>query len=216
MSMTDDLPMIHKVSRKAFGRLRAAGCEDYEYDDIFQQMAETYLICLKTWKPEQCRLSTYYYRSAYNNFNRTLDKEVRRANTHVSHMSVPGDEDEYVPVDETLDVVECSTRHDYAPSEFSDPSVLIDEEDHYQKTVERLSPIAQFMLANLIKPCDELVAALDEVVARTEYALARGANPGQRRRKVDLYMICKFLRATGLPESVVTAARKELYRANSN
>lgn len=83
--------LIHSVARKGAARAAAVGCSTLEYDDLVQELTETFIKAYDLYDPAKTKFSTYFVRSAYNRLNELMAKvEVERVENGVRSVEEMG------------------------------------------------------------------------------------------------------------------------------
>jgi DNA-directed RNA polymerase specialized sigma24 family protein len=188
----DHTGMLHKLAKRGWGRLQEAGL-DTAYEDVFQQMCESFVKCQATYKPDTgFSFSAYYGRSIWNNFNAWAERLIDEKHT-LGLISV-----------ESL----CKADDDGEGDAFE----FIEQEDEEDTPEDRLAARQEsHRLARLLSDdAKRMVALLAHQTPALEHWMAeRNARMLRKTHTVNLWLIGEFL---GFERNKVSRLRLELER----
>ncbi|MDL2284436.1 hypothetical protein LJC19_04765 [Oxalobacter sp. OttesenSCG-928-P03] len=175
--------LIHTFAKAVYGRAMTSGIFT-TYEDIFQDMCETFVKAQKTFDPGMgLKFSTYLGRSIYNNINHQFKREIRL-------MEALG----MVYLEE----LNCQDEEGVAAgweninlgiySEAGEASMRIREA---KDSIKKLSPKAKRVIRELINPSRGLVALHEERRAKVRRAVVDGGHVPRIPREIDIRLIFK-------------------------
>lgn len=156
--------LIHTFAKKGYARLMEAKVV-IDYEDVFQQMTMTYVKAAQAFDAEKgVGFGAYLGRAIWNEFNRYAEKElglvVECGMVSADAIKMGGEDDVHL-----YDVVESEERT---------PEENLDRKQQMVRNIRRLNPTAKFLVAQLMSPSQELEAAFDAAMRRSEQLKAEG------------------------------------------
>lgn len=163
----ENIGLIHTVARKGHTRLLRAGVA-LDYEDVFQEMAITFLKAHKMFDPAKgFQFSTYFFMAAYNRLNSWAQKMIEERLEHG-----------------VVSIQELGTRPDGEETNMEEV-VMVDEStpDSYcrvtqflEHIAQTLSPLATLILAWVVTPPQEIISEVRKAEAYAHYGRQRGHN----------------------------------------
>lgn len=166
-AFADHKSLIHKMTKKCWGRLDSLGFS-MDYEDIFQEHCVSYARAVKCYDPSKgITFSAYMGTAIYNGFNEAVKRMV--AEREVLNVVYLGDE-------VAADSVEGLEGHDNIDSilgdgirspSIEDQSVLSDE---IRERVSSLSDNAKLVIRELLSPSKAILKTLEGIKAHSKLA----------------------------------------------
>jgi DNA-directed RNA polymerase specialized sigma24 family protein len=174
----DHTGMLHKLAKRGWGRLLENGLET-PYEDVFQQMCESFVKCQATYKADTgFSFSAYYGRSIWNNFNKWAERLIEEKHTlgMVSVESLCGSDEEG-----ERDVYEFIEQNEDDADDSPEERLAARQESH--RLARMLSDDAKRIVALLVNPTADLQAWFD----------ARNARMLKKFQHINIWMIGEYL-----------------------
>lgn len=190
----DHEKLLHKFTKGGFARLRGAGIDGIEYEDVYQEMCVSFVRAAKSYNPDAgITFTAYMGRAVINNFNKHADRLIRE-NESVGHLKI-GDLVGDSPCDSEGDgVVEMMDRFMMGNimSDISDQEETVLSREAGRINISRLSAASRKVIRDLISPSKELVAHHRAELAQSIHAKAIGAPSKRIYEEIDLKYIVKY------------------------
>lgn len=177
-------PMLHKLARKAFGRLCQGGGEGRaDYEDVFQEAAISFLKAEAGFKEAAgVQFITYLWRTVETNLGRWVREQLGDAHHEVSAETIVSSEDEGDPID----------FFDLVQSDALSPEEVVSRKQgfvHNLKRIKQRSGAAYDIVRNVIELQDETEAAFDMLVTDQQRKIAAGETAASARVNISLPFI---------------------------
>lgn len=161
---SENVGLIHKISKRGYARLQAAGVS-MDYEDVFQEMAIVFLRAYEKFDAARgFKFSTYFYMAAFNRLNKwaqdLIDERINQGVVSIQELDTHGDEETNLA--EVLMVDESTPEGHMRVTEFL---------EHIGKT---LSPLANLILTWVVSPPQELLEEIRRAEAYALYGRQRG------------------------------------------
>jgi DNA-directed RNA polymerase specialized sigma24 family protein len=194
----DHTGMLHKLAKRAWGRLQEAGVT-VPYEDVFQNFCESFVRCEATFKADTgFTFSAYYGRSCWNNFNRWAEGQINEKHTlgMVSVEELGNDSDH----DGGGDVLEFGDFADEDDAHESPEDILSARQESH-RAARMLTPVAKRVVALLAHNTPELLAFMDQ----------RNARMLKKSDNITLRVIFDFLDLAPARARAVRAELQQVY-----
>jgi DNA-directed RNA polymerase specialized sigma24 family protein len=157
------LPYIRKFAHRV--RRRISGGTSAQFEDIIQELSIAWMTAARNWNPEfGVPFLAYLQRGMQQHVNQWANKEFR--NSHLSMDSEVGGGDE--------GDVEEGVGHRLLADDKPTPAETVEAVQFKARLVSKLTPRARQFLELLENPPAELVAELQALRAKRDYAAERG------------------------------------------
>ena len=160
--------LIHKLTKKCWGRLKEVGIDDHEYEDVFQINCISYVKVAKAYNPERgITFGAYLGRAIYNEFNKYADKIINEKvalhlQSYEDFSSQDGDDIDFM----------ASYREENSVVDMIEHSFITKEEA--RENIAKLSGIARLVIRELLAPSVALKQSFIGMQAHSEMAKSQG------------------------------------------
>jgi hypothetical protein len=179
----DHTGMLHKLAKRGWGRLLEAGVT-LPYEDVFQFMCESFVMCQSKYDPSTgFSFGAYYGRSCWNNFNKWAERQIDEKHTlgMVSVEELTGGVGE--DAGDALEFCDFGQEEDDA---HDSPEEILEARQESHRAARALSPTAKRVVALLVHHTQELLAFVE----------AHNARGMKRIVNINLNVIFNFLEIT--------------------
>lgn len=165
----DHQGLIHKLTKKCWGRLKDVGLHDHEYEDVFQINCMTYVKAARKYEPERgITFSAYLGRAIYNQFNQHADNIIREKLSlnlqSYEDFKTDGDDDsfDFMSIYVSDGIVENNVEH----------AAILKQES--KENIRKLSNLGKLVIRELISPSISLKKSFTGMKAHSEMAKKQG------------------------------------------
>lgn len=172
-SYESNVRLMHNLAYKAHRKLEAAGYFGMNYDDVFQEVSESYLKALQAFDPTMgFRFSTYFVTSFWRNFAKTMEAFYKRKPIEAISLNglMSGEDGD----DEYIDGALGMDTDGYQPDD------ILWQKQAIAYAADRLDGLSKRVLEAMVNPSAELMGQLAEGRGRTNMVMAQtkeGARP---------------------------------------
>lgn len=186
----DHEKLLHKFTRGGFARLRSAGVDGFDYEDIYQEMCVSFVRATKTYNPEAgITFTAYMGRAVINNFNKQADRLIRE-NESVGHIKISDITPEYE--DEEAGEMVDKFMMDMIDYRSNPQEEVALSKEAGRLNIAKLSQPARKVIRDLIKPSDELLEHHRAEYAQSQHAKEIDAPSRRIPQEIDLRYIVKY------------------------
>lgn len=235
ISFEENIGLVHTQAKLGFKWAQGAGLS-MDYEDMFQEASEAFLLAAAGYKPESgLAFSTYYTKAAFSQFRKTIGvmTGVKNLNpTQREEIAARKAENARRRAAAEPELPECN--YGLAPVMFSHLAVGVDDDEHrsFEDTLEsesqtpeellefkqlmdeataNLSPLAALILEWLRDPPPELLRELRCQMAHAEERNAHGLRAYGLRDGLTIANIGKFIKlVSNVTDSELALAKAEL------
>lgn len=190
--------LAHSMARKAYERLRAAGCHSMTYEDVFQEMALSFVKARAKFDPGRgATFATYYTTAAWTNFNRVAESLIEQ---NIGHESL----------DEARSQNDREFHESVADEDTETPEELALLAERRRKKLAAMSPLARRVVEILDAPPKVVLDELKAVRARAKRSRERGVGRMVAPQTLTVRFIMQVM---GLSPAQMQEVKRELERA---
>ena len=196
----DNVGLIHTVTHKSFGRLRAIGAAT-DYEDLYQELTEVFIKAYDRFDESLGnKFSTYFITSAFHEVNKIAKRfEVERIEFGVKSF-------------EELSVgLDGGSVEEMIADSASTPEQELAGKDAVRNMLEKLSPLASMIAGMAIDPPDFMEHEFAAAQAHAEYSRSLGVEK-RARGSLNVAFVCSVLeKTTDLPPGAIKSAKNEVF-----
>lgn len=172
-------------------RVKSAGLS-LDYDDVFQQMCETFCVAKKLFDPSKgFKFTTYLVTSIYREFNRWIER-VFRGESFVSSV-----EELQSKAGEGLSLYDAISSGESTPEE------IYERKESIANGISSLSGQARAVVEELIEPGESLKEAHLAYIAHAEHGRSLGVAVNTPKQDITFGFLCRHYRlGTSKRESI--------------
>ena len=164
VEFADHQGLIHKLTKKCWGRLQELKIYDHEYEDVFQINCIAYVKVSRAFNPELgYGFGAYLGRAIYNEFNKYAEKIINEKielnlQSYEDYAGEDGDDFDFMSV------------------HIADPSILNAVENNHiigdeaRECINKLSSTSKLIVRELLSPSIGLQKSFDGMKAHSELA----------------------------------------------
>lgn len=173
--------LIHTLTRKCWGRLKEAGLDEYEYEDIYQINCMTYVKAAKAYDASRgITFSAYLGRAIYNQFNKFADKAIEEKH-ELGFIAY----DDFSSEDNNTDFLDYHN----AEADFAEVGVEVISRETARENIAKLSAIGKLVVRELLSPTDGLKRTFEGIKAHSEVSKEKGEKYIRVPKSIDLRTI---------------------------
>jgi hypothetical protein len=173
--------LIHTLTRKCWGRLKEAGLDEFEYDDVYQINCVSYVKAAKAYDATRgITFGAYLGRAIYNEFNKFADRVINEKHElgFVSYNDFSSEENdadflEYHNADVDLTEVGADTI----------------SRETARENIAKLSVLGRLVIRELLSPTDALKRTFEGIKAHSEVAKQTGEKYIRVPKSIDMRTI---------------------------
>lgn len=233
ISFEENIGLVHTQAKFGFKWAQGAGLA-MDYEDMFQEASEAFLLAAAGYRPESgLKFSTYYTKAAFSQFRKTIGvmtgvknlnpdqraeiaarKEENKRRAAAAQAPLPDCNYGLSPVafshigaaDEGGQVFEESLE-----SEVASPEEMLEFKQQWEQATANLSPLAQLVVEWLRDPPPELLKELNCQMAHADRRNEHGLRAYGLRDGLTIANISKFLKLiSNVSDGELMLAKAEL------
>ena len=173
--------LIHTLTRKCWGRLKDAGLDEFEYDDVYQINCMTYVKAAKAYDASRgITFGAYLGRAIYNQFNKFADKAIEEKH-----------ELGFIAYDDFSDEDSSTDFLDYHNGDIDVTEVAAEtiSRETARENISKLSNLGKLVVRELLSPTDALKRTFEGIKAHSELSRDSGEKYIRVPKSIDIRTI---------------------------
>lgn len=173
--------LIHTLTRKCWGRLKEAGLDEFEYEDIYQINCITYVKVAKAYDASRgVTFGAYLGRAIYNEFNKFADRVIEEKH-QLGFISY----DEFSSEDNDVNFLDYHNG-DVDLTEVAAETI---SRETARENISKLSSLGKLVIRELLSPTDALKKTFEGIKAHSELAKQSGEKYIRVPKSIDMRTI---------------------------
>lgn len=179
----DHQGLIHKLTKKCWGRLKDVGIDDHEYEDIFQINCMTYVKAAKAFDTERgITFGAYLGRAIYNQFNQYAKALI----SEKLELGLISYEDFKTDDDDGFDFIAVYMADPTVINSIEQSAIL---KELAREQIAKLSKLGRLVIRELISPSSDLQKSFIGMRAHAEMAKSQGEKYLRIPKAIDMRAI---------------------------
>lgn len=173
--------LIHALTKKCWGRLKSAGLDEYEYDDVYQINCISYVKSAKAYDAGRgITFGAYLGRAIYNEFNKFANRVIEEKH-----------ELGFIPYDEFSSETNSTDFLDYHNGgvDFTEVGEETVSRETARENIAKLSKLGKLVVRELLSPTDALKKTFEGMKAHSELAKESGEKYIRVPKSIDIRTI---------------------------